>query len=535
MSEKEFSEQNETEESQAGMDTFFADAPAIVTEHLPKKGMSKNVKTLIAAVTALVILGGALTAVLLLNKNAEEENSQIDVSSLANELLDDDEKNAVLLNDESAEDLKEIEISNQDVFRVYQLSAKTDDADAVYTIEGCEDIPLDKGYLSTLVNNASSLSADQLVEENPADLSKYGLSEPVSKVVMHYQDGTDFMFSVGSVSPMDSTQTYCAVDGNVYLIKTSLMTNYQKNLKFFFSTTVLEEPDEENYPIVESVRVQRQNLDYDIYMEYAYDATEDNSVGGTAATHVLREPVFAYLNVEKSADVTNGMFGLSAVEIAQIHPSEEDLQKAGIDNPFCTVTMACDDGNTYVLKFGNTYTAENGTSAYYAVLEGTDILYGIAETRAVWATVQPGDITSANIFGTYVWDIASLDVTAGNQKLTFIGEGTEQDDYTVTKNGETCDTERFRQFYKFLLYVYGEELYLDAELPASEPDVSVCLKSQDGKEDYTVSFYKTGGLNAVIAVNGTPTYKIRSSCVDTLLHNIEIFDNSDEEFTMTWQ
>ena len=197
--------------------------------------------------------------------------------------------------------------------------------------------------------------------------------------------------------------------------------------------------------------------------------------------------------------------------------------------------MACDDGNTYVLKLGNTYTTENGTSAYYAVLEGTDILYGIAETRAVWATVQAGDITSANIFGTYVWDIANLDVTAGNEKLTFIGEGTEQNDYTVTKNGETCDTERFRQFYKFLLYVYGEELYLDAELPASEPDVNVHLTSQDGKEDYTIAFYKMGGLNAMIAVNGTPTYKIRSSCVDTLLHNIEIFDNTDEEFIMTWQ
>ncbi|MBE6876886.1 MAG: DUF4340 domain-containing protein [Ruminococcus sp.] len=535
MSEKEFPEQKETEESQAGMDTFFADAPAPVIENPPKQRLSKNVKTLIAAVAALVILGGALVAVLLMNKNSEEDTSSIDVSSLANELLDDDEKNAVLLNDESAENLKEIEISNQDVFKVYQLSAKTEDADAVYTIEGYEDIPFDKGYLSTLVSNASSLSADQLVEENPSDLSKYGLSEPLSEVVMHYQDGTDFRFSVGSISPMDSSQTYCAVDGNVYLVKTSLMTNYQKNLKFFFSSTILEEPDDENYPIVESVRIERQNLDYDIYMEYDYDTAEDDSVGGSAATHVLREPVFAYLNVEKSSDITNGMFGLTAAEIAQIHPSETDLQTAGLDNPFCTVTMACDDGNTYVLKLGNTYTTEAGITAYYAVLDGVDILYGIAETRAVWATVQPGDITSANIFSTYVWDIGKLEITAGTQKLDFIGEGSEQSDYTVTKNGETCDTERFRLFYKFLLYVYGEELYLDAELPASEPDVNVHLTSQDGKEDYTVSFYKMGSLSAMIAVNGTPTYKIRSSCVDTLLHNIEIFDNTDEEFTMTWQ
>ena len=196
--------------------------------------------------------------------------------------------------------------------------------------------------------------------------------------------------------------------------------------------------------------------------------------------------------------------------------------------------MNCDDGNSYVLKFGNTYATANGTAAYYAYLDGTDILYGIAETRAVWATIQPGDITSANIFGTYVWNIGTLDIKGNGSELHFVGEG-DRDDYTVTKNGETCDTERFRLLYKFFLYIYGEELYLDAEVPDKAPDAEVHLTTQDGTEDYTVSFYKLEGLNAVITVNGTPTYKIRSSCIDTIWHNMEIFDNPDEDFSMTWQ
>ncbi len=534
MSEKKFSQQQDTEDSQAGMDTFFADAPVTVSENPEKKGLSKNIRTLIAAVAALVILGGALTAVLLLNPGPEEETDSVDVSSLANQLLDDEDK-AILLNDESADDLTEIQISNTDQFRVYQMADKTEDTDAVYTIEGYESIPLDKDYLSTLVKNASSLSADQLIEENPEDLAKYGLSTPAADVVMHYRDGTDFAFSVGSVSPMDSTKTYCAVNGSVYLIKTSLMANYQKNINFFFSTVILEKPADDQYPIVESLRVQRKNLDYDLYMEYAYENVEDTSVGGTAATHVLREPVFAYLNVEKSSDITNGMFGLTAAEIAAIHPSEEEIENAGLNDPFCTVTMSCDDGNTYVLKFGNTYTTASGSTAYYTLLEGTDILYGVADTRAVWTTVQPGDITSANIFGTYVWNIARLDVTAGDEKLAFAGQGTNQDDYIVTKNGQECDTERFRLFYKFLLYIYGEELFLDMELPDHAPDAEVHLATQNGREDYTISFYRLSGLTSMIAVDGVPTYKIRSSCVDTVLHNIEIFDNPDEDFIMTWQ
>lgn len=530
MSENNFSEQNETEEFEAGKDTFFAET--VNSPEIPvKKGMSKNIKALLISIIALVLAGSVLTILLLTQK--DEESDVLDTESMAEALNDD--AGAVLLNEETADNLKEIQIVNEDQFRVYQVSAKTDDTEAVYTIEGYEDIPLDTGYISTLVNNGSELSADRLVEENAEDLAKYGLSEPSAKVVMTYADGTKFEFSVGDVSPTETTEVYCAVGNNVYLVKNSLVSNYQKKTDFFFSKIMLEKPAEEDMPIVESLRINRKDLDYDLYMEYSYEQAEDDSVGGTAATHILYEPVFAYLNVEKSSDVISSMFGLTAEEIAEIHPTAESLAQAGMNDPFCTVTMKCDDGETHVLKFGNTYTtAESEKTAYYAMIDDTDILYGVADTRAVWTTVQAGDITSANIFGTYVWDIAELNVTAGGKELTFSGEGEDAKTYTVTKNGETCDVERFRNFYKFLLNIYGEELYLDMELPATTPDAEVHLTTQDGKEDYTISFYKTDSLNAMIAVNGTPTYKIRSSCIDTLIHNVEIFDGT-EEFAMTWQ
>ncbi len=528
------SEQQESEiqeETEAGKDTFFSDAPIPVQE-VQKKGMSKNIKGLIAAVAALLVVGCALTIVILTNQN-EEHTSSIDVSSLANEFLDDEEK-SILINPEKAEDVKEVQIANADQFTVCLQSEATEETKAVYTIKGYEDMILDTGLLSTLVNNGSELSALQLIEENAENLDKYGLENPAARVKLSYQDGNDFSFSVGNVSPMDSSQNYCEANGNVYLVKSSLMANYQKSAIEFVSKTILEKPADDNYPIVESLRIERENLDYDIYMEYAYDVAEDTSVGGTAATHAMKEPVFSYLNVEKSADVTNGMFGLTAVEISKIRPTEEDLSAAGMDAPFCTVTMCCDDGNQYILHFGNQYTTQNGTEAYYTYLEGTNMLYGVALTRAVWTTVQPGDITSANIFGTNVWNIATLDVSGNGQELHFVGEG-DRDTYTVTKNGEPCDKERFRLLYKFFLYIYGEELYIDAQIPQKDPDAEVHLTTQDGKDDYTIAFYKLTDLNSVITVNGTPTYKIRTSCIDTIWHNIEIFDDPEQEFTMTWQ
>ena len=522
----------ENETTDIGKDTFFADTPAVSEQTAPKHGMSKNLKSLLIAIAVLLLLGGALLIIMLSNKQ-EEDSQPIDTESIQNALLDD-EDSVIMLNPEISDDVTKIEISNTDNFEVYLQTKATEDTKAIYAIQGLDDIALDTGLISTLVNNASEFSANSLVEENVSDLAKYGLDNPNAEVIMHYTDGTEFAFSVGSVFPMDDSQTYCEVNGNVYLVKSSLMANYQKNSLAFVSNTILEKPEEE--PIVTSLHIKRQDLDYDMQIEYDDENAEDTSVGGNFSTHIMLEPVRVYLNIDKTPDITNGMFGLTAVEIAKIHPSETDLKHAGIDNPFCSVTMNCDDGNDYILHFGKKYTTENGTEAYYAYLEGTNIIYGVAETRAVWTTVLPNDIHSANIFNTNVWHIATLDITTSNhQELHFVGSGEDADSYIVTKNNESCDTERFRLLYRFLLNIYGDELFFETELPSTTPDVEVHLTTQDGKEDYTITFYKLTDMNAMIAVNGVPTYKIRSSCIDTIWHNLEIFDNFDEEFSLTWQ
>ncbi|MDE7122432.1 MAG: DUF4340 domain-containing protein, partial [Oscillospiraceae bacterium] len=209
----------ENETTDAGMDTFFADSPISANANqnpgTEKQGMSRNLKSLIAGILVLVILGAALTIILLLGKQ-QEDAQPIDTDSLAEQLLDDEDK-AVLVNPEKSEDLQAIEISNSETFRVY-LENSENSENPVYQIEGLEDVNLDTGLISTLVNNASELSANSLVTENIPDseLSKYGLDQPLASVVMHYADGTDFAFSVGNPSPMDNSATYCFINQNLY-------------------------------------------------------------------------------------------------------------------------------------------------------------------------------------------------------------------------------------------------------------------------------------------------------------------------------
>ncbi len=514
------------DDKQAGMDTFFAERTAPV-EKETRKGMSRNAKAILAGVCALVLLGCALTAVLLITGGGDNGDSDTTEASASAEIS---------INPGVGTDVRTVEVRSDDTLTVTQTPAEEEGGTATYSLEGYEDIPLNQNMLSTLTNNLSALTGT-LVEENCTDLSRYHLDAPKASVTMTYADGTVFEAAIGEAYAIDSSKTYLAAGDDVYLVKSSLVANYLQGHTHFVSSTILAEPPEEEYPIVNSLHVERTDWDYELLLKYSYDENEDDDNGGTAATHIMYEPVFSYLSIDKSVDVTNGMFGLTALEVVDVRPSEARLAETGIADPFCTVTMDCDDGNTYVLHFGNTFVSEEtDTLCYYAYLEGTNVLYGVSEDGAVWATMKPESITSQNIIASYVWDLVTLDVTVGDKHIGFTGNGTgSSEGYVAEKDGVVCDQERFRLFYKFLLSVYGEELCFEEPLPAGDPDGSVHIVTKDGEEDYTVSFYALSDLTMMVAVNGTPTYKIRTSFLEALEHNMDIFDNMDEAFTATWR
>lgn len=513
------------ENESAEADTIFGAAPE--SKPAPqKKRMSGNAKALLIAICLAAGVGIGLTTVTLMRDKFAPEDTQ--------ETTDPTNVADIPLNMQDVLNLTDVDVKGAEPFHVTRTFRGRLDKAATYTIEGYEGLALDDELLSTLANNGSSLEAYRIAEEHVTQPEKYGLQNPRADVTMTYEDGTTFQFKVGDTSPTEAALTYCMVGDTVYMIRNSLVSNYCLKPSSFLSKTILEAPaDEASYPIVDNLRIERQDLDYDIYLEYDTDAAEDSSVGGTAATHVMREPIFTYLNVEKAKDITTGMFGLTAQEVAVTHPSETDLARTGLHEPSCTVTMNTGDGEHRVLTFGKTYEDADGNTLYYTALEGVDEIFGVKAENAKWLTVEPGDISSSNIFVTNVWNIGTLEIKDKTHDLQFVGEG-DKDTYTVTKNGADCDKERFRTLYRFLLYIYGEELYL-GELPEGDPDAQVHLTTQNGREDYTISFYKVSDLKAIVARDGQPSYIIRSSAVDTLSYNLDIFDEADKEFKTTWQ
>lgn len=497
--------------------------------------MSSSMKGLISGIIVLAVLGGIFAFMKISEKadNAEE-------SSSISDSLEETEKS--LLYDESSQGVKSIKITNErDSFEVVRTAEATDDTEAKYAIKGYEDFEMNDNIISTLPNNISAVTATQTIEENPEDLEQYGLAKPVIDILVTFDDGTEKHLMVGNDTP-SGDNTYFMIDGvdTVYTVSDTSVANFLKNRKYFFSRICLPAPeDQNNYPVVKSLLVERKDLDYNIKVEYDENSENEGSVNGTMSTHKLTEPVEAYLDVSKSTTYTHGLFGLTADSIHTVKPTEADLKATGLDNPQCTVTMVVEDGTEYKLLLGDSYEETSGldmsTSTYYfGYFEGRDIIYSFTASAVPWATMKPTDITSLLVFTTNIYDIGELTVSAPDKEtIDFKCEGEDSDTFKVTLGGKEYDTERFKSFYQYIIKTAGEEIC--TEQPTGEPIASIVLKRQDGKDGETVDFYNSadGNRSVIICHNGKPTFKCRADYVKVLLQNMDKV-NTDEDFAMSW-
>lgn len=503
--------------------------------------MKKAVKGIIGLSAALVLLGGGLATLKLTEPNdsgSESDSSSSEVSGAG----------VTLVSDKNSEEgtVSKVKVTNSaGILDVIMKTEPTDSSAATYTLEGYEDVPLNTAVVGTLANNANGLVSNSIIEENCTDTDKYGFSDPQATVEVTYVSGSTVKFVVGDIAP-SSSDTYLMVDGDstVYTVSTSKMANYSNKLLDFVSTTVLEEPAEDDYPIVKSLRIQRDDLDYDIYLQYDEKSSDSSYTGGTSATHVMVEPTFSYLSVDDSTAVTNGMFGLSAESVYCVHAGEAEIAEAGLNEPFCTVTMSCDDGNEYILLMSEPFTDENAQKLHYVMLKGGNVIYTVSAEGAVWGTVKPIDITSKILFGTYVWNISDMKIDcSGLDEIVFHAarkDGTEDkeslssDDFNITKNGSVFDSERYRQFYAFLVQAAAEDFALGEAVPEGEPMVSIEFTDSYTGITQKVEFYDYSSLNALIVVDGESKFFCGKSYVETIIENAKRIDTG-EDYLTTWK
>lgn len=486
--------------------------------------MKSNLKLLILAAILLAALAAAV--VIIANTKGDDDSAAEEETTVTTE------NPSRLLYDKNPDNIVSISVENET--GSYTIKKLLDDYWAVEEFAGLINDPV---LISEVRENMASFTASQTAAENADDLSVYGLDKPRAVIKTTFEDGTERTVTVGADTPK-SGLTYATLDGknDVYAINTDTISDLLKGKFWFLERTVYtkrqpqDENDKTDYGKIDTVTIKRKDLDYDIILEYDKRQDDENIISGNSSSHIMISPVRLDLDPDASYDLINGVFGLTANDIAIAAPSDEMKQKYGLDDPFCTVTWSI-AGEDFSLYIGNEYKGTEETSGgYYCMADGFDVIFTFAKDKVPWTVVKPEKITMPLITSNYIYNINSFEMATskGDFKFTL---NRNKDDFSAfcETTGEETDPDLFKNFYQYFLKAPAEEIYLEEN---NDPAYLTVKISTDDLTD-TVEFIDNGDRMCVIRLNGKTSFRCRKTYVARLEENLDRMF-AGEDILTTW-
>lgn len=497
--------------------------------------MNSKIKSIIICAVVIVCLGITLL-VLNLTGNKNEDSSSDISSSIA------DSKQTIPLTDDIASDLdntyvKTVEVTNEkDSFTINQVKNKKDE----WEIKALDGIEQSNTVYTGLASSIAGLSATDIAEENASDLNKYGLKNAKTKFTVTFSDdkNTKRTYLIGDVSPNDKDYYICQEGKNtVYIIDSGSLAYFFYTKEDFIALTMLDKPASDNdYPAFIKETISVKSLGYDMVI-----TTPEETLDYMPSAQVMTEPVFAYLDVTNSSDITHGMWGLSASAAVAAHPDKKDFKKYGLSDPMTKVVLNTSVG-TYTLSIGNPIYAKDSegkeTSTveyYYTYLDGVsgkDVIFKVSTDSLPWAGVEPSDFISSLMTYNAATDLKSVVVDDGKEKTEFklksvVNPDAEKDEdeqqtmmlESVTLNGKSLNVEAWKGWYQYLLQCPTSEVYFKE--PATECYLTVSINRNDGDKD-VLKFFKDTNRRTIVKLNGKTSYRIESSYVTKLVSNMKL-------------
>lgn len=496
--------------------------------------MSRQAKRLLTASAALVVLGAVLAALILTKPKPQPAESTAQDTSETSVIYP-------YIVDRRADEVLSVTVSNPagsyTFTRQTRTLSETSGEEYYWTSAELKGVPPDDSVVRSFIANLASLPASRTVEENAADLAKYGLDTPKATAELRFDDGTGIKMRFGIQNPADSESVYfCDEDGKVSLVNYQAALPALSDVKRFAKLTLTEAYSSSENNELEYLGITRPDLEAPVEIRYMSELAElsgdDDHIISTFNTHRFTSPITAEVDAESGKSVCYGVYGLTMSACEYLEQTEENMKACGLDELRATVRFKY-GGREYELKIGGVREAvrdEEGSviyaAGYYAVLNGYSGIYSIAREKAPWVTLQINDVISRRPLSPYIYSVESVEVALPNGSFKFDIDGVSK---LFSCGGKQLLGDEFRSYYQTLIGSVGEEIYTGEVSGTPIASVTFNYKSDYfdvyGKRSDTLSYYESDDRKCVVALNGTPIFKVRSVYVDRLAENTDALLN----------
>ena len=497
--------------------------------------MNKKIRNLIISGVLLLILVGVLLLLLFLPKDSTEEEESSTYSYTSN---------SVELFTREPEELTDITIENESGTLALHQEQQGEDEDPLYSVDGLEDVD-QNDQASDVFDSLDSLYASQLVEENPSDLTKYGVDDPSATITIQYDDGSKNVLYYGDTLPT-GTGCYAMVndDPNVYALSSSVAPFGELVLTDFVDTTVIEtwtapEDSEATAPEIRSMTVVGGALT-DVIGDtpFSFEMGEYNdelaSYGMSGSTWQITSPVKADLHYENTETIRNAVSGLSADSVAAIHPDEAMRTEYGFDAPYATVDFNR-DGESFHLDIG----ASDGNGSRYVMTDGKDVVFLVSESNLPWISIDISKMFSSILYLPFIDDVSQVDLMLNGETYVFEmelaepeepEEGEEPEEPSLGRviyEDQELSLDNYRKMYQFFLLAPAEELNLDGETGDLIASITYHYHDDPDRTD-TIEFYQISDRRVALGYNGDISFTSRMAYITRLEQNLEKLLNGEE-------
>jgi len=320
--------------------------------------------------------------------------------------------------------------------------------------------------------NANTLKAYKVIEENPSDLSPYGLDNPV-KLTFIMNDGTRYVLLVGNETPTGGA--YYAQKGGESTVYT--IGDYEAE-KFIQTKFDLMETDIYGKAYTSqdftALRFTRNG-------SLLFDATLDES----KTKWLLSHPIEAEARYENVYTIAEALAGISVVKY--IEEDAEDLNKYGLASPPYVFEYTV-DGKDFRLSLGK---PDPDGRNYYALLNDENLVFTVSASMFNFLDKPIEELISSFVHLQNINDVSEMKITMdGRVDISKINVDTEDDEKSTYEfNGVLLTGEKdeeyirtFKKYYQGAIGITMDKLNLDAKPVLENPEVTIEYTLKSGEK-----------------------------------------------------
>jgi len=329
-------------------------------------------------------------------------------------------------------------------------------------------IDLDQSSILYMTYSLAQVWAEKVIDEDPEDLSAYGLDNPLARTVVTDSAGRQAVYILGNMTPsMDTYYFMTEGDPKVYTI-----VSYEGRYLQFFLDNIR---NRYLFSFPDLTAVMRLIIEIpETKMEFVpIDASPKSLVSTIFSTHILTSPYFSPkgANSEAMDKMLAPFKNLMIEDFIDDDPSS--LEPYGLDKPV-RVLLQTENASVDLLIGGRV------DGKYFAKLADAPGIFTLSDMDGI-VNAKPFALVDKFILLVNIDIVEHLTITGGERdlKADFQGIGDEGVYYF---NGKKAETKSFKNWYQTVI-----GLMADAEYPAdgfAAPE----RNSQDNTGNITIEY-----------------------------------------------